>query len=87
MRISVTLTCGRRRSGLPACPTVDLCDFFVCGVSKLRVNAKPHNKPAYLIPKIMEVMKSLARDTVSKAFRRFRSSSEAVVAADGHFID
>jgi hypothetical protein len=24
---------------------------------------------------------------VSKAFRRFRSSSEAVVAADSHFID
>jgi hypothetical protein len=88
MRISVTLMCGRRRSGLPAFLTVDLCDFFVCGVSKLlRVNAKSHNKTAYLIPKIMEVMKSLARDTVSKAFRRFRSSSEAVVAADSHFID
>jgi hypothetical protein len=30
----------------------------------------------------MEVMESLDRDTVAKAFSRFRSSSEAVVAAD-----
>jgi len=35
----------------------------------------------------MEVMVSLDRDTVAKAFRRFRSSSEAVIAADGHFIE
>jgi hypothetical protein len=39
---------------------------------------------AYLI---MEVMESLDRDTVAKAFRRFRSRSEAVVAADVHFIE
>jgi hypothetical protein len=40
----------------------------------------------YLIPKIMVVMESLDMDTVAKAYRRFRSSSEAVVAADGYFI-
>jgi hypothetical protein len=51
------------------------------------VNAKPLNKTVYLIPKIMEVMESLDRDTVAKAFRRFRSSSEAVVTADGYFIE
>jgi hypothetical protein len=62
-------------------------DYFVCGVSEFRVNAKPHNKTAYLIPKIMEVMESLERDTMTKVFRRFRSSSETVVAADGYFIE
>ncbi len=62
-------------------------DCFVCGVSEFRVNAKPHNKTAYLIPKIMEVMESLERDTVAKVFRRFRSSSETVIAADGYFIE
>ena len=61
-------------------------DYFVCGVSEFRVNAKPHNKTVYLIPKIMEVMESLDRDTVAKAFRMFRSSSEAVVDADSYFI-
>ncbi len=40
------------------------------------VNAKPLDKTVYLIPKIMEMMESLDRDTVAKAFRRFRSSSE-----------
>jgi hypothetical protein len=35
----------------------------------------------------MEVMASLDRDTVAKAFRMFRSSSETVVAADGYFIE
>jgi hypothetical protein len=35
----------------------------------------------------MEVMESLDRDTVAKAFRRFRSCTEAVAAADGHFIE
>jgi hypothetical protein len=59
----------------------------VCGISEFGVNTKPHNKTAYLIPKIMEVMESLDRDTVAKTFRKFRSSSEAVVAADGYFIE
>jgi hypothetical protein len=35
----------------------------------------------------MEVMESLDRDTVAKAFRKFRSSSEAVGAAVGYFIE
>jgi hypothetical protein len=35
----------------------------------------------------MEVMESFDRDTVAKAFMRFRSSSEAAVAADGYFIE
>jgi hypothetical protein len=51
-------------------------------VSELRVNAKPRNKVAYTISKIMEVMESLDRDTMVKAFKRFRSGTEAVVAAN-----
>jgi hypothetical protein len=41
----------------------------------------------YLILKIIVVMESLDRDTVANAYRRFRSSSEAVVAADGYFTE
>jgi hypothetical protein len=58
----------------------------VCGVFEFRVNAKPHNKTVYLIPKIMVVIESLDRDTVAKAYRMFRPSSETVVA-DGYFIE
>ncbi len=36
----------------------------------------------YTISKIMEVMESLDRDTMVKAFKRFRSGTEAVVAAN-----
>jgi hypothetical protein len=60
--------------------------YFVCGVSEFWVNAKPHNKTVYLIPKSMVVMESLDRDTVAKAYGKFRSSSEAVVDADSYFI-
>jgi hypothetical protein len=35
----------------------------------------------------MKVMESLDRDTVVKTFRRFRSSSVAVIAAYGYFIE
>jgi hypothetical protein len=35
----------------------------------------------------MEVMESLDRDPVAKAYMRFRSSSEAAVAADSYFIE
>ncbi len=37
--------------------------------------------------KITEVMGSLDRDTVAKAYRWLRSRIEAVVAADGDFIE
>ncbi len=58
----------------PSSPACKPLDYFVCGVSEFMVNAKPHNKAVYLIPKIMVVMESLDRDTVARAYRRFRSS-------------
>jgi hypothetical protein len=39
----------------------------VCGVSELKVNAKPHNKIEDLIQKMKAVMGSLDRGTVAKA--------------------
>jgi hypothetical protein len=56
-------------------------------VTELKVNAAPHNKTEDLIKKIKEVMGPLDRDTVAKACRRFRSRIEAVVEADGNFIE
>jgi hypothetical protein len=59
----------------------------VWGITELRVNAKPHSKTEDLIEKIKEMMGSLDRDTVAKSCRRFRSRIEAVIAAEGDFIE
>jgi hypothetical protein len=51
------------------------------------VKAKHHNKTEDLILKIKEVMGSLDRDTVAKAFKWYTSRIEAVITADGDFIE
>jgi hypothetical protein len=61
-------------------------DYFVWGVSELRVNAKSHKKFKDLIQKMKELVGTLARDTLVKACRNFRSRIEAVFTADGSFI-
>jgi hypothetical protein len=71
----------------PSSPGCNPLDYFMCGISEYRVNVKPNNITAYPISRIMEVMGSLDRDTMAKAFKRFRSSTEALVAADVHFIE
>ena len=71
----------------PSSPHCKPLKYFVCGVSEFRVNVKPHNETAYWILKIMAVMESLDRDTVAKAFMRFRSSSKTVVTAYGYLIE
>jgi hypothetical protein len=71
----------------PSSPDCNPLDYFVWGVSELRVRAKPHNKTKNMILKIRGVMGFLARNTMEKYSKRFRSQIEAVVAADGIFID
>ena len=72
---------------LSSSPDCKPFDYFVRGVSELRVKAKSHNKYKDLIQKMKEVMGSLARDTLAKACTSFRSRSEALVTADGSFIE
>jgi len=72
---------------LSSSPDCKPFDFFVCGVSELRVKAKSRNKSKDLIKKMKEVMGSLARDTLAKACTSFRSRSEALFTADGSFIE
>jgi hypothetical protein len=62
-------------------------DYFVWGVSELRVKAKSRNKSKALIQKMKEVMGSLARDTLAKACTSFRSRIEALFTADGGFVE
>ena len=72
---------------LPSSPDCKPFDFFVCGVSELRVNAKSRNKYKDLIQKMKEVMGSLSRDTMAKACTSFRSRIVVVFTADGSFIE
>ncbi len=51
----------------PSLHNFKLFGYFVCGVSELKVNAKPHNKIEDLIQKMKAVMGSLDRGTVAKA--------------------
>jgi hypothetical protein len=68
---------------LPSSPDCNPFDYFVWGVSELRVNAKSHNKFKDLIQKMKELVGSLARVALAKACTSFRSRIEAVFTADG----
>ncbi len=72
---------------LPSSSDCKPFDYFVWGVSELRVKAKSRNKSKDLIQKMKEVMGSLARDILAKACTSFRSRIEAILTADGSFID
>jgi hypothetical protein len=72
---------------LPSSPDCKPSEFFVWGVSELRVKANFRNKSKDLIQKMKEVMGSLARDTLAKACMSFRSRNEALFTPDGSFIE
>ncbi len=72
---------------LPSSPDCKPFDYFVCGVSELRVKEKSRNKYKDLIQKMKEVMGSLARDTMAKACTSFRSRIVVVFTTDGNFIE
>ncbi len=70
----------------PSSPDCSPFDYFLWGVSELRVNAKSHNKFKDLIQKVNELVGSLARDTLAKACTSFKSRIKDVFTADGSFI-
>jgi hypothetical protein len=70
----------------PSSPDCNPFDYFVWGISGLRVYAKSHNKFKDLIQKMKEVTGSFVRDTLARACTCFRSRIEAVFTADGSFI-
>jgi hypothetical protein len=71
----------------PSSPDCNPFDYFAGGVFDLRVRANPQKKTRDLIPYIREVMGFLARTTVAKSCKMFRFRIDAVVAADGNFIE
>jgi len=51
------------------------------------VNKQPHNTLASLRAKIAEVMANMNREVVIRACKKFSSQIEAVVEANGDFIE
>ena len=71
----------------PSSPDCNPLDYFLWSEVERETNAAPHTSVASLKAKIKTVMANLDRETVAKACRRFRTRLEAVVAANGDFIE
>jgi hypothetical protein len=71
----------------PSSPACSPVDNNACGVSELKVRAQLHNSTKAQISKIKKVMGSLARNTMTKVCKRFRSRIEDIVDAAGSFIE
>jgi len=52
-----------------------------------KVNEQPHNTLAFLRTKISEVMEDIDREVIILAYKKFRPRIEAVVEANGDFIE
>jgi len=61
--------------------------YFVWSAVEWDTNAEPHNNAASLNAKITEVMMNMDREILAKDCRRFCHRLEAVVAANGDFIE
>ncbi len=72
---------------LPSSPDCKPFDYFVWGVSELRVKSKSRNKSKDLIQKMKDVMGFLARDILAKACTSFRFRIETLFTADDSFIE
>ncbi len=71
----------------PSSPDCNPLDNFVWGVSKIKVKAKPHNRIKDLFQKMKVLVGFLDRDTVAKAYKRFRSRINAFITANNHFLE
>ena len=71
----------------PCSPDCNPLDYFVWGFLEKEVNRMPHNNAMSLKAEITRSMASLPRDTVVKACRQFRARLQAVVDANGDFIE
>ncbi len=71
----------------PCSPDCNPLDYFVWGFLEKEVNRMPHNNAESLKAEITRSMASLPRDTVVKACRQFRARLQAVVDANGDFIE
>ena len=71
----------------PSSPDLNPLDYYVWGVVERETNKHPHNTLDSVRQSITDVMTNMDKVQVTKACNRFRSRIEAVIAADGGFIE
>ncbi|XP_061516646.1 uncharacterized protein LOC133393851 [Anopheles gambiae] len=71
----------------PSSPELNTMDYFVWGVVERDTNRTSSNTKAELMAKIRSVFAALTRETVARACSRFRRRVEAVIEAEGGYIE
>ncbi|CAB3226072.1 unnamed protein product [Arctia plantaginis] len=71
----------------PSSPDLNPLDFYVWGVVERDTSKHPHNTLESLKATITRVMTQMNKDHLLRACRRFRQRIEAVIAAEGDFIE
>ena len=71
----------------PSSPDLNPLDYYVWGVVERDVNKHPHNTKDSLKASIVRVMQDIDEDHLKLACQRFRSRIEAVIDAEGGFIE
>lgn len=71
----------------PSSPDANPMDYFVWGYLEAHTNGHAHTTKDSLIAAIKEQFANMDKDMVKRACSRFRSRLEAIVAANGNFIE
>ena len=65
----------------------NLLGYYVWGVVERDRNRHPHNTKVSLKASIVRVIDNIAEDYLIRACQRFRSQMEAVIEAEGDFVE
>ena len=71
----------------PSFPDLNPLDYYVWGVVEQETNKHPHNTLDSLKAAIARVMTHMDKAPLIRACKRFRQRIEAVIAAEGDFIE
>ena len=71
----------------PSSPDCNPLDYYLWGTIERSVNRSPHNTVESLKRAIEDTFSNLPRGEMTRACCRFRSRIEAVVEAEGDFIE
>ena len=71
----------------PSSPDLNPMDYYVWGVVQKETNKRPHSTKESLKATILHVMGSLQEEPLIRACSWFRNRLEAVIEAEGGFIE
>ncbi len=75
------------KTWLPCSSRCSPLDYFLFGIARLDVNKSPQDNSDSLVHKMTEMMGNPDKNTMARACKHFMSRIEALVEADGNFID